>query len=105
MRQGLEVALRAACVVHLVVLAGATAVAALVGDRYWPVALFLLLPLPALVAPAALIAPALILARMWRWLLAESVVVVLAAVFLLGGAVPVRGPPAGPTFRVLAWNV
>ncbi|MFL5362944.1 MAG: endonuclease/exonuclease/phosphatase family protein [Myxococcales bacterium] len=105
MRQGLDVALRAACVVHLVVLAGATAVAAFVGDRYWPVALFLLLPLPALVAPAALIAPALILARRWRWLLAQAVAVVLASVFLLGGAVSIPDRPTGPTFRVLAWNV
>src|SRR3954465_8342532 len=105
MRQGLDVAFRAACVVHLVVLAGATAVAAFVGDRYWPVALFLLLPLPALVAPAALIAPALILARRWRWLLAQAFAVVLASVFLLGGAVSIPDRPTGPTFRVLAWNV
>src|SRR3954452_22483726 len=105
MRQGLDVALRAACVVHLVVLAGATAVAAFVGDRYWPVALFLLLPLPALLAPAALIAPALILARRWRWLLAQAVAVVLASVFLLGGAVSIPDRATGPTFRVLAWNV
>ena len=105
MRHGLVVALRAACIGHVLLLAVATAIAAFPGDRYWPVALFLLLPLPALVAPAALIAPASILARRWSWLLAETGAVVLAAVFLLGGTVSIPDPPAGPTFRVLAWNV
>jgi endonuclease/exonuclease/phosphatase (EEP) superfamily protein YafD len=103
MRLGL--AARAACIVHVVVLGGTTALAAFPGDRYWPIALLLLLPLPALLAPAALIAPALILAQRWSWLVAETFGVVLAAVFLLGGTISIPDPPAGPTFRVLAWNV
>ena len=104
MRRRLVVAARAAAIVHLVALLGATALAVFVGDLYWPVALLLLLPLPALVAPSALVVPALALLRLWRWVLAEAIALLVAAIFLLGGnvAVPGSSPPA---FRLLAWNV
>jgi vancomycin resistance protein VanJ len=104
MRRRLSVATRAAALVHLVVLLGATAPVALAGDLYWPVALLMLLPLPALAAPAALVVPALALLRLWRWVLAEALAMLVAAIFLLGGNVSLPDP-GPPTFRVLAWNV
>jgi len=104
MRRKLVVAARAAAIVHLAVLLGATAVVVLVGDLYWPVALLLLLPLPALAAPAALVVPALALLRLWRWVAVEALALLVAAIFLLGANVsaPDSRPP---TFRLLAWNV
>ena len=105
MRRGFSVAARAACIVHLVVLLGAAALVALVGDLFWAVALLLLLPLPAIAAPAALIALGLLVTRQWRWLVAEAIGLLLTAVLLLGGTVSVPAPRVEPTFRVLAWNV
>jgi vancomycin resistance protein VanJ len=104
MRHRLSVAARAATIVHLAILLGATALVVLVGDLYWPVALVMLLPLPAIAAPAALVMPALALLGQWRWVLAEAISVLIAAIFLLGANVsaPVSPPP---TFRLLAWNV
>jgi len=100
----LSVALRAATLVHLVVLVLATALVVFAGDLYWPVALLMLLPLPLLAAPAVLAVPALALLRLWRWVMAEAIALVVAAIFLLGlnVAVPDRGPSS---FRILAWNV
>jgi vancomycin resistance protein VanJ len=104
MRRKLAVAARAAAIVHLAVLFGATAVVVFAGDLYWPVALLLLLPLPALAAPAALVVPALGLLRLWRWVVVEAIALLVAAIFLFGGNVsaPDSRPP---TFRLLAWNV
>lgn len=95
----------AACIVHLAILAGGSAAVALAGDRYWPIALFLLLPLPALVAPAVLILPALAFARRWRLVVAEVVALAFACVYLLGGTITGPGPREQRTFRLLAWNV
>ena len=104
MTRALSVALRAATLVHLVVLILATALVVFAGDVYWPVALLLLLPLPLLVLPAVLAVPALALLRLWRWVTAEAIALVASAIFLLGAnvALPDRG---ARTFRVLAWNV
>jgi vancomycin resistance protein VanJ len=104
MRRKLVVAARAAAIVHLVLLLSATAIVVFVGDLYWPVALLLLLPLPALAAPAALVVPALALLRLWRWVVVEAIASLVAAIFLLGANV--SAPDSRPaTFRVLAWNV
>ena len=104
MRRRLSVALRAATLVHLLVLLVATALVVFAGDLYWPVAILMLLPLPALAVPAALIVPVLALVRLWRWVMAEAIALAVTAIFLLGAnvAVPDPGPP---TFRILAWNV
>jgi vancomycin resistance protein VanJ len=104
MRRKLVVAARAAAIVHLVLLLGATAVVVLLGDLYWPVALLLLLPLPALAAPAALVVPALALLRLWRWVVVEAIALLVAAIFLLGATVS-ASDSRPPTFRLLAWNV
>jgi vancomycin resistance protein VanJ len=104
MRRQLVVAARAATILHLAFLLGATALVVFLGDLHWPVALLLLLPLPALATPAALVVPALALLGQWRWVLAEAIALLVAAIFLLGGNVslPDSSPP---TFRLLAWNV
>ena len=104
MRRRLSVALRAATLVHLLVLLVATALVVFAGDLYWPVAILMLLPLPALAVPAALLVPVLALVRLWRWVMAEAIALAVTAIFLLGAnvAVPDPGPP---TFRILAWNV
>jgi vancomycin resistance protein VanJ len=104
MRRQLVVAARAATILHLAFLLGATALVVFLGDLHWPVALLLLLPLPALATPAALVVPALALLGQWRWVLAEAIALLVAAIFLLGGNVslPDSSPP---TFRLLVWNV
>jgi vancomycin resistance protein VanJ len=104
MRQQLLVAARAATIVHLAVLLGATAVVVFAGDLYWPVALFMLLPLPAIAAPAALVVPAFALLGHWRWVLAEAIALLVAAIFLFGANISAPDSRR-PTFRLLAWNV